>query len=106
MADWHQVGSEDLKVQQRMLMDHPGGVVKLLAMEAGGYYPLHHHPDRHEWVYVLEGQFETEVDGEVRTLSPGDFREFPTWSQHRLAAPHGKVLAVLGALPTTVEARQ
>lgn len=97
MSDWQQVGAESLKVHQRMLVDLDGGTVKLLRMDVEGYYPLHQHRDRFEWIYLLEGRLETDVDGVVRVLVPGDFREFPTNASHRLQA-QAPSLALVGAI--------
>lgn len=99
MNDWQQVGAESLRVRQRMLMETGDGTVKLLQMDADGYSPLHQHPDRYEWIYVLEGRLETEADGVVQVLDPGDFREFPTQVPHRLNALVSS-LALVGAIFT------
>ena len=94
--EWETVGKADLGVTQRMLVDVDGGTVKLLRIAIGGHFPLHQHPDRFEWLYVVDGEVETEVDGEVVLLGRGEFRVFPTHSYHRLSAPNG-ALALVGA---------
>lgn len=82
---------------QKILVERSGGTVKLMKFEAGASFPAHTHPDRTEWIWVVEGQVETEVDGAVIRLGPGDFRIFPRQSRHRLAAS-APALALAGAL--------
>jgi quercetin dioxygenase-like cupin family protein len=94
---WDSVGRPDLGIAQRLLWETPGGTVKIVRMAAGGGFPLHHHVDRDEWVFVLAGQLETEVDDVIQVLPPGGFRAMPVGSRHRLGAPTGPVEVLVGA---------
>jgi quercetin dioxygenase-like cupin family protein len=51
--------------------------------------PVHVHEEE-QIVVVLEGEFEFELDGEVRTMRPGDVAVIPPWVPHgarTLASP-------------------
>jgi unsaturated pyranuronate lyase len=43
--------------------------------------PLHVHEEE-QIVIVLEGEFEFELDGDVRTMRPGDVAVVPSWVPH------------------------
>jgi quercetin dioxygenase-like cupin family protein len=43
--------------------------------------PLHAHEEE-QIVVVLEGQFEFEIDGEVRTMKQGEMAVIPAWVPH------------------------
>ncbi len=43
--------------------------------------PLHVHEEE-QIVVVLEGEFDFELDGEVRTMRPGDVAVVPSWVPH------------------------
>lgn len=50
-------------------------------IKAGAALPAHHHP--HEQVAnVLEGQFELTIDGEAKTMKPGDVAVIPPDAPH------------------------
>lgn len=42
----------------------------------------HHAHEEEQIVIVLEGEFEFELDGEVRTMRPGDVAVIPPWVPH------------------------
>ncbi|MEU4191871.1 cupin domain-containing protein [Kribbella sp. NPDC026611] len=44
--------------------------------------PLHNHVEE-QVVVVLEGELEFEIDGEIRTMRPGDVAVIPPWVPHR-----------------------
>lgn len=44
----------------------------------GGFVPPHHE-ENHEAFYVVEGEFEIEVDGVATCCGPGDFRSGRGW---------------------------
>jgi quercetin dioxygenase-like cupin family protein len=47
-------------------------VVIEVALNPGGAHSFHKHPKQEEVIYVIEGEIEEWVDGEKRTLRPGD----------------------------------
>lgn len=57
--------------------------------------PLHVHEEE-QVIIVLEGEFEFELDGEVRTMRPGDVAVAPSW------VPHGARTGERGCLEVDV----
>ncbi|HKT54589.1 MAG TPA: cupin domain-containing protein [Caulobacteraceae bacterium] len=53
--------------------------------EPGAEAPRHAHVEEQLFV-ALEGEFEVDLDGEVRTLGPGGIALIPSWLPHRVAA--------------------
>jgi mannose-6-phosphate isomerase-like protein (cupin superfamily) len=64
------LGAENLSMA---VMDCPAGATVL---------PLHSHPDSEEVIFVLEGEGEAWVDGEVAPFKQGDAVLFPVGSRH------------------------
>jgi len=81
------------------LLKELGGTMKLVRVEPGVNYPLHRHVDKTEFAYVLEGQAEFEVDGEVYLGEKGDFITFPVTKRHAIKnMDQVKCLLLLGAI--------
>jgi quercetin dioxygenase-like cupin family protein len=51
---------------------------------SGSAPPGHFHPDQDEHFEVLEGQLSVRVDGEERTLEPGETIDIPRGTVHRM----------------------
>jgi quercetin dioxygenase-like cupin family protein len=49
--------------------------------------PIHVHADDDETIYVVEGQLTAVVDGEARTLSPGESIFLKRGTPHQLMNP-------------------
>ena len=47
---------------------------------------LHYHPDWNEWWYILKGEWEWLVDGEVFSIKKGDFVFIPKGIKHKITA--------------------
>ena len=60
------------------------GSVKLVKVDAHATYPLHVHPDKTEYAYVLEGNTEFEIDNQQYSSEPGDFFIFPRGKKHAI----------------------
>ncbi len=75
------------------------GTAKLIRLEAHSQYPVHQHPDRSEYAYVLEGT-PTLFDGQTHhPCRPGDFVTFPARTPHSLGnASDLPVLLFVGAI--------
>jgi quercetin dioxygenase-like cupin family protein len=64
-------------------------MVSFVRYEPGVEAPLHAHVEEQIFI-ALEGEFEMELGGEVRTLRPGDGALIPSWVTHRVkAGPQG-----------------
>ena len=55
-------------------------------LPAGAATQRHHHKVSEEFYFLLEGRGEMELDGETRTLGPGDAVLIPAGSWHTLKA--------------------
>lgn len=58
-----------------VVVDHPKPGFRLVA---------HRHRDEDETIHVVDGTFELEVDGEARTLGPGDTAHIPRGTPHAM----------------------
>jgi len=76
--------SEDTGGAFCLLEDHP---------PEGWSLPPHQHLNESETVYVVEGEFESVVDGEPRTLRAGDTVHIPAGVVHS-GGGHGRRLLV------------
>jgi mannose-6-phosphate isomerase-like protein (cupin superfamily) len=66
--------------------------------------PIHVHADDDETVYVIEGQLTALVDGEARTLSPGESMFLKRGIPHQLMNPgHRPVRYILIGTPSVFE---
>lgn len=55
------------------------GAINLVRIAPGRQaFPLHRHHGQEEWVYVIDGQGEVQLDAEAHALAPGSFVLFPT----------------------------
>lgn len=85
-----------VRVEQLRGIELPGGPLLRPVLGAGmmvsfAHYephteaPLHAHAEEQIFV-MLEGELEMELDGEVRTMRPGDAAVIPPWVPHRVTA--------------------
>jgi len=58
-----------------------GVMVNFVSYEPGTVVPLHAHEEE-QVTFVLEGEFEFEIDGETRTLRPGMAAHIPSHVPH------------------------
>lgn len=58
-----------------------GSLVNFVHFDKFTEAPLHAHEEE-QIVVVLEGEFDFEIDGEVRTMKPGDVAVLPPWVPH------------------------
>jgi quercetin dioxygenase-like cupin family protein len=66
------------------LISQENGGLKLVKVEPGASYPLHVHPDKTEYAYVLEGSPEFSVGDETHSSQPGEFVIFPANVKHAI----------------------
>lgn len=83
---WGPVSDGKLGIWQFLTKSSGAGTVKFLKFSPGAKYPLHFHPDRSEWLYVISGDMTVEIDGKKLELSSGEFASFPVNSKHSLSA--------------------
>lgn len=59
------------------LIDMPNGGLKLIKVEPNSVYPLHNHPDKTEFIYVLEGRPEIIIGDQLHQGEQEDFFILP-----------------------------
>lgn len=57
----------------KQLIEMKNGGLKLIKVEPGSSYPLHNHPDKTEYIYVLEGMPEIIIGEDKYTGEQGEF---------------------------------
>ena len=64
--------------------------------------PLHVQTDEDEAFYVLEGEIELEVDGQILTATPGTFAFVARGAEHlfRVLSPTARMLVICSGKPT------
>ncbi len=58
-----------------------GSLVNFVSFEPKTEAPMHDHVEE-QFTIVLEGEFEFEIDGDVRTMHAGDVAVIPPWVPH------------------------
>lgn len=81
------------------LLDLPNGSFKMVKIEPGSEYPIHKHPDKTEFAYVVAGTLEATIGDQVTQGESGAFFIFPVGERHGLKNP-GSVdtLVLIGAV--------
>lgn len=67
------------------LIDLDNGGLKMVKVDAFASYPTHLHPEKTEFVYVLEGNPEISIGDKVYQSEPGDFITLPKSIEHSIA---------------------
>ncbi len=96
-VNWEPVSDGKLGIEQFLARTSKSGTVKFLKFDPGAKYPLHFHPDRSEWLCVISGDMNVEIDGRRLSLHGGGFVSFPVNSKHSLAAGENGALITVSA---------
>jgi len=75
----------------------------LIAQIPGEGNRLHFHPDWDEWWYIIEGQWEWEIEGEQKTISAGDLVFMKRGRKHKITAMGEKMAIRLAVSRADVE---
>jgi len=78
---------EQTKIQgfsSKQLIEMPHGGLKLIKVEANSSYPLHHHPDKTEYIYVLEGNPEIIIGDDTHQGNESEFFILPQTVSHAI----------------------
>lgn len=78
---------EKTKIQgfaSKQLIEMPQGGLKLIKVDASSFYPLHHHPDKTEYIYVLEGNPEIIIGDDTHQGNEGEFFILPQTASHAI----------------------
>lgn len=89
------------------LLNLQNGSVKLVSVLPQSEYPIHTHPDKTEYIYVLEGKVTCTVGSEKISVLAGEFLIFHQNIEHNIAnlsAIHA--LLLVGAIKTDATKRK
>ena len=104
-----QPGSSTSGTQAVTLVGKDNGGKNLTVVDAGiepgAGLALHVHPGYEEATLVVEGNIEAVLDGETRTLGPGDLLLAPAGAKHTVTNQSDKPAKVLAIYPTTNQER-
>lgn len=85
--------------QGKELLNINNGSFKLIKISPLSAYPIHVHPDKTEYAYVLEGTPEFIIENTEYTSVPGDFFIFPLKMEHAIKNnTHLECLLLVGAV--------
>lgn len=75
------------------------GGFKMVRIQPGAKFPVHQHPDKTEFAFVLEGTLEATIGDEVYLGEKGMFYQFPRGCKHGLKNPGDvETIVLIGAL--------
>jgi len=89
---------EQTKIQgfsSKQLVEMPNGGLKLIKVEPASSYPLHHHPDKTEYIYVLEGNPEIVIGDDTHQGNEGEFFILPQAVSHAIINKSDKACKLL-----------
>ncbi len=85
--------------QGKNLIDLENGGLKMVKVDAFANYPTHLHPNKTEFVYVLEGSPKITIGENGYTGENGDFFILPISVKHSIENPsEKKCLLLVGAI--------
>ena len=71
--------------QSKSLIDLNNGTVKLVRVDPQSSYPLHRHPDKTEYAYVISGNLQFTIGDGTYDGVPGDFFIFKIRTTHAIS---------------------
>lgn len=71
-------------ISSKDLLGHHNGSFKMIRLKPNSVYPVHHHPKKTEFVYVLYGTLEATIGEEQLIGNEGAFFQFPVGVKHGL----------------------
>jgi mannose-6-phosphate isomerase-like protein (cupin superfamily) len=81
------------------LLDLQNGSVKLVRVSPQSEYPIHLHPDKTEYIFVLKGSVSCKVGSEKISVSANEFLIFPENMEHNISNPlTDQALLLVGAV--------
>lgn len=84
------------------LINQETGSFKLIKIDPHSTYPEHVHPDKIEYVFVMEGNPEFVIDTALHKSKPGDFFIFPQKVKHTISNRYDDDCIILaGSLKNT-----
>lgn len=81
------------------LLKLENGGVKIVKVAPHSFYPEHLHPDKTEYVYVLNGNPHFHIGAEVFNAAPDEFYIFPNNMKHAISnTTESECLLIVGAI--------
>lgn len=79
------------------LLELINGGLKRVCIAPGADYPVHLHPDKTEFVYLLDGNVQCSVESDTYSVGKGDFFIFPAGLYHKITNnSNEEVMALVG----------
>ena len=104
-----EAGSSTSGTQTATLVGKDNGGINLTVVDAGidpgAGLALHIHPGYEEATLVVEGNIEAVLEGETRTLGPGDLLLVPAGAKHTITNRSDKPAKVLAIYPSAYPER-
>ena len=97
-SSWEMVSKAVEGISQQWAVKKDSGTVKFLKFDPEKAYPNHHHPDRTEWLYVIFGEMNAQIDDQAHRLKEGEFAIFPVNSEHSLKAGSDGAIVLVVAI--------
>lgn len=83
----------------KQLIEQANGGLKLIKVEPESSYPFHHHPDKTEYIYVLEGKPEIVIGPDTHQGNEGEFYILPQSVSHAIMNKSNDIcLLLIGAI--------
>jgi quercetin dioxygenase-like cupin family protein len=82
-------------VTSKDFLKHPNGTFKIVKLAPQATYPIHHHPKKTEFAFVLSGSLRATIGEEQYTGGRGSFYRFPVDEKHGLHNPGDEDTVVL-----------
>ncbi|MBS1650959.1 MAG: cupin domain-containing protein [Bacteroidetes bacterium] len=81
--EWHEGKVKNFFGKE--LLNLNNGTVKLVKIASGAEYPMHIHPDKTEYIYVVKGEITCKIAEDTHIGGVGDFFIFPHNIFHALS---------------------
>lgn len=80
--EWTEGKVKNFFGKELLLLDN--GTIKLVKVAPTSHYPEHLHPDKTEYVYVLQGQPHFQIGTDEFAANPDEFYIFPSGVRHAI----------------------
>ena len=97
LMDW--VSGKVKGFRSKNLVEMENGGLKKVKVDSFATYPSHLHPNKTEYIYVLEGSPKISIGDEIYNGEKGDFFILPNSTKHSIANPFdSECLLLVGAI--------
>ena len=91
--EWKQTSVDGFSSKE--LISQGNGGVKLIRIEPNSIYPLHEHPEKLEYIYILEGTIEVQIGENNFTGTKGEFLSLPHSIKHSISNSNSETSIIL-----------